>query len=293
MILMTYNMKINLSQHKNFECKAEMDKTVREYNKELTPTLYRTLNLLKQYSLKVTGVSHLKYQTIADKLEVSPRTIMRNIKKLIELGIITKISTTRIKSGGDGANVFVINTLKQRDKLLSKIKNVTGRLSPRFRSEKDGKTLSQQAMSYVKLKKKNILNYTSNIYISLLSKQSVSKHEQQVADKFERIANIKTFREKPYNCTDELYMKYKALFTDAQIQRLITVITKQMHKFDLSAEQQHDIIDETLSSLVKAMRKYHRNEGAEVKNMFSYVSKIAKVLTLRQQSENAFEFLFA
>lgn len=292
---MTYNMTINLSHQKNFESKAEMDKTVREYNKELTPTLYRTLNLLKQYSLKVIGVSHLKYQTIADKLEVSTRTVMRNIKKLIELRIITKISTTRIKSGGDGANVFVINTLNQRKKLLSKIKNVTARLSPRFRSEKDGKTLSQQAMSYVKLKKNRGLNYTSNIYINLLSLQSktVSKHKQQVADKFERIENIKTFREKPYNCTDELYMKYKALFTDAQIQRLITVITQQMHKFDLSAEHTHDIIDNTLSSLVKAMRKYHRNEGAEVKNMFSYVSKTAQTLTLRQQSKNAFDFLFA
>lgn len=292
---MTYNMTINLSQHKNFECKAEMDKTVREYNKELTSTLYRTLNLLKQYSLKVTGVSHLKYQTIADKLEVSTRTVIRNIKKLIELGIITKISTTRIKSGGDGANVFVINTLNQRKKLLNKIKNVTGKLSPRFRSEKDGKTLSQQAMSYVKLKKNRGLNYTSNIYINLLCKQSktVSKHEQKIADKFERIENIKNFREKPHNCTDELYMKYKALFTDAQIQQLITVITKQTKKFDLSAEQTHDIIDNALNSLVKAMRKYHRNEGVEVKNMFSYVSKIAKVLTLRQQSENAFDFLFA
>lgn len=288
---MTYNMTINLSQHKNFESKAEMDKTVREYNKELTPTLYRTLNLLKQYSLKVVGVSHLKYQTIADKLEVSPRTIMRNIKKLIELGIITKISTTRITRGGDGANVFVINTLKQRDKLLNKIKNVTAKMSLRFRSEKDGKTLSQQAMSYVKLKNQTI---TLNIFKNLLSKQSktVSKHEKQVANKFERIENIENFREKPHNCSDELYMKYKALFTDAQIQRLITVITKQTNKFDLSAEQQHDIIDNTLSSLVKAMRKYHRNEGVEVKNMFSYVSKIAKVLTLRQQSENAFDFLF-
>src|SRR5699024_509061 len=104
---MTYAM-INLSDYQTFESVAEMDQTVKHFNRQLSKSHYETLNLLKQYSLKVIGVSHIKIQTIADRLNKSISTIKRHIKYLKDNGYINVINTTRTKRGGKGANAYII-----------------------------------------------------------------------------------------------------------------------------------------------------------------------------------------
>ncbi|MDU2137783.1 hypothetical protein [Staphylococcus epidermidis] len=56
---------INLEEHTNFESIQAMDNTVRQYNAKISKTHFETLNLLKQYSCKVIGVSHIKIKTMA------------------------------------------------------------------------------------------------------------------------------------------------------------------------------------------------------------------------------------
>ncbi|MEJ7142110.1 helix-turn-helix domain-containing protein, partial [Staphylococcus capitis] len=82
---MAYEL-ISLQELATFQSIKEMDNTVRQYNTKISKTHYETLNLLKQYSCKVIGVSHIKMKTIAKRLKKSTRTIARHLKYLKEKG---------------------------------------------------------------------------------------------------------------------------------------------------------------------------------------------------------------
>ncbi len=82
---------LNLSSFKNME---ELNKTVRAYRDTLRMSIKRTdvqsklitlLKILKSHSCKYIGVSFLCKNRIAEKMEVSYKTVQRLMKKLVDL----------------------------------------------------------------------------------------------------------------------------------------------------------------------------------------------------------------
>ena len=273
---MTHQL-INLEEHTTFESIQAMDNTVRQYNDKISKTHFETLNLLKQYSCKVIGVSHIKIKTMANQLKKSVATVKRHIKYLKDNGFITVINTFRMKQGGKGANTYAINPID----VYQKIQNELSQMSYRKNDKKRNQRQSQQAMTFVKAKKETIS------FIKLLSSFVSNKctHKQI---KLKRTKNIKNFRSCPKDVPLDVYKSYKAFFSDAQIKYIYTAITQQTTKYANINDADHtDIVDNTFNSLVKALRKYHRGEGENIKNIFAYATGTAKKLTFRQASMNA------
>ncbi len=100
-----------LAQYKTFKSVADMDKSVEEHIAahyyDLTESERAIVFKLASHSLEHTGACHLKASTIADSLEISTKTVYRSIKKLVELGIIEKIPSTKL-NGIKGASIYRI-----------------------------------------------------------------------------------------------------------------------------------------------------------------------------------------
>lgn len=270
---MTHQL-INLEEYTTFESIQAMDNTVRQYNAKISKTHFETLNLLKQYSCKVIGVSHIKIKTMANQLKKSVATVKRHIKYLKDNGFITVINTFRMKQGGKGANTYAINPID----VYQKIQNELSQMSHRKNDKKRNQRQSQQAMAFVKAKKETIS------FIKLLSSFISNKciHKQI---KLKRTENIKNFRACPKDVPLDVYKSYKAFFSDAQIKYIYTAITKQTTKYANINDADHtDIVDNTFNSLVKALRKYHRGEGENIKNIFAYATGTAKKQAFRHAS---------
>ncbi|MFJ8071583.1 helix-turn-helix domain-containing protein [Peribacillus sp. NPDC096447] len=104
----------NLSSLKDIE---ELNKTVRVYRDTIRMSIKRTdvqarlialLEVLKRHSCKQIGVSYMCKNTIADKLEVSYKTVQRLMKKLEDLGMIRQVPMKRKKDMMQTANAIII-----------------------------------------------------------------------------------------------------------------------------------------------------------------------------------------
>lgn len=274
--MMTHQL-INLEEHATFESIQDMDNTVRQYNAKISKTHYETLNVLKQYSCKVIGVSHIKIKTIAKKLNKSVATVKRHIKYLKDNGFITVINTFRMKQGGKGANTYAINPIN----VFKKIQNELSQMSHRKSNKNHSESQSQQAMEFIKTKKETIS------FIKLLN-SFISTKRRNKQFKLKRTENIKNFRACPKDVPLDLYQQYKPFFSDAQIQCIFRAITKQVVKYpNIDNETYTNIVDSTFNSLIIGLRKYHRGEGQRINNIFAYATGTAKRLTLREVSMNA------
>lgn len=105
---------VNLS---SFIEREEMNKTVRVYRDTIRMSIKRTdvqarlialLEVLKRHSCKQIGVSYMCKNTIADKLEVSYKTVQRLMKKLEDLGMIRQVPMKRKKDMMQTANAIII-----------------------------------------------------------------------------------------------------------------------------------------------------------------------------------------
>src|SRR5699024_7799302 len=104
---------VSFTEYQNFESINEMDQNVKQFNTKISKPNYETLNLLKQYSCKIIGVSHLKIETMAQTLNKSIRAIHRHIRYLKDNGCNTVENTVRIKTEWKNANIYIINTFEQ------------------------------------------------------------------------------------------------------------------------------------------------------------------------------------
>lgn len=95
----------------------DMNITVRAYRDTISTSIKRAdvqtrlialLELLKRHSCKYVGLSMMCKNTIADKLEVSYKTVQRLIKKLEELGMIRQVEMKRSKDMLQTANAIQI-----------------------------------------------------------------------------------------------------------------------------------------------------------------------------------------
>lgn len=252
----------------NFESIQEMDATVREYNKELKKNQYRVLDILRRYSCKTIGVSHLKQDTIADKLNLSRRTICTIIKRLKELGMITVVHTHRPKHKNNGACKYIINTKEQRETILR-----TTKASQQNDDENTPKSPKNKPSeeSYVKKETFSLLKQLNKS----LCKPSVEKTPSQL-----RFENMKKhdIRVKPMNCSEELYLKLKPFFTDAQIQRHIDNIDVKLvgkYLFTFNDNEKESIIEYALMTLVKKIKKGFNLGKRMILNEFAFAKGVA------------------
>jgi DNA-binding Lrp family transcriptional regulator len=100
-----------LSEHATFKSVEDMDSNVKKhidkYRLDLTASERAIVFMIAGRSLMFPGASHLKADTIADKTNTSRSTVMRGIKKLIELKIIEKVAQTKL-NGIKGASIYKI-----------------------------------------------------------------------------------------------------------------------------------------------------------------------------------------
>ncbi|MDF9887662.1 putative transcriptional regulator [Bacillus sp. LEw-kw-24] len=100
-----------LRKYQSFNSVAEMDNSISEYLSvyKLKESEYTVLWKIASYSCKFVGVSYLKVQTLADLVHYSKRTVQRSLKRLTELGIITRVESFKPVRGGHSAFINVIN----------------------------------------------------------------------------------------------------------------------------------------------------------------------------------------
>lgn len=278
---------INLQQYQNFDSISEMDNTVKQFNVLLKKSHYETLNLLKQFSCKVIGVSHIKVQTIAKQLGKSVATIKRHLKYLKENGFISIINTFRQKTGGKGANAYVINSVEYRETFINKNKNELSEMSYREDQNNTPKARQPRALGNVRVQEETINSLK-------LLKSFVSTAKRKSQQYREKIEAIKNYRSCPKNVPQDLYKLNSAYFSDKQIASIYKVIHRNVdrHKRILTEEQIRNIYYDTFKSIVTALKKYHKENGREVKNVFAYANTASQRQIIKYSSENAWNFGF-
>src|SRR5699024_1102139 len=105
-----------LKQYETFDTVADMDERIYEYiellrNDEQPESVIEVLLFLGLSSLRITGVSFAKYQTIADSIGKSYRTVIRAMNTLADFGMIDRIPTVKKwfgKSRKKSVNIIVI-----------------------------------------------------------------------------------------------------------------------------------------------------------------------------------------
>ncbi|MGX7627647.1 helix-turn-helix domain-containing protein [Bacillus thuringiensis] len=107
----------NLSSFKDVE---ELNKTIRAYRDTIRMSIKRTdvksklialLEILKRHSCKYAGVSFLCKNRIAEKMEVSYKTVQRLMKKLVDLEMIKQVAMKRTKDMLQTSNAIIIQPI--------------------------------------------------------------------------------------------------------------------------------------------------------------------------------------
>ena len=99
----------------SFETIEDLNETVRTYKEKFADQLNKNqlavLNHLHNYSAKYFGVSFLKKNSIAEKLEISRRTVIRICKYLESLGIIKQLEMKRESDKRQTINAIIIQPI--------------------------------------------------------------------------------------------------------------------------------------------------------------------------------------
>ncbi|PFR11384.1 cytosolic protein [Bacillus anthracis] len=107
----------NLSSFKDVE---ELNKTIRAYRDTIRMSIKRTdvksklitlLEILKRHSCKYVGVSFLCKNRIAEKMEVSYKTVQRLMKKLVDLEMVKQVAMKRTKDMLQTSNAIIIKPI--------------------------------------------------------------------------------------------------------------------------------------------------------------------------------------
>jgi DNA-binding Lrp family transcriptional regulator len=147
----------NLSRFNELE---EMNKTVRVYKDTIIASVKRVdvqarlislLELLKRHSCKQIGVSYMCKNTIANKLEVSYKTVQRLMKKLEQLGMIRQVPMKRKTDMLQTSNAVLIvpiedmtdKTTPKESKKCPAIKTTTSSLKQKINNKRNDVPVSQ------------------------------------------------------------------------------------------------------------------------------------------------------
>lgn len=109
----------------------DMNETVRTYKdvikkevkrKDLQKNLLRLLDLLKRHSCKYLGVSFLSKNSLADKLEVSYKTIQRLMIRLSDMGFVKEYAMKRRSNMYQTSNAVIIQPFKKDESYKEVVK---------------------------------------------------------------------------------------------------------------------------------------------------------------------------
>ncbi|PGC86167.1 cytosolic protein [Bacillus toyonensis] len=98
----------------------ELNKTIRAYRDAIRMSIKRSdvqsklitlLEILKRHSCKYVGVSFLCKNRIAEKMEVSYKTVQRLMKKLVDLDMIKQVAMKRTKDMLQTSNAIIIQPI--------------------------------------------------------------------------------------------------------------------------------------------------------------------------------------
>lgn len=266
---MNYNMKVKYGDLQTFKSKKEMDHHVREFNKHLSKPQYMVLNFLKQHSLKVFGVSHLKLKTIATGTDYSLSTVRRALKALNERGFITTVHQMREKSGGIGANVYVINRMEHQAE-VERIQNEQSKKNKRNAVKKAVENQQHQALAY-------IFNKKQTMFFNKLFKFFNSTRKSQKQKRIENILHSEYNADVP----EWFYKKFKPFFSIKELIALYRTSNNRLNNYysmknDLELRKEVTII--AVQSLIKKLKQYHQGKSEAIKNMFAYLNVTIDVL---------------
>ncbi|MHC0552132.1 helix-turn-helix domain-containing protein [Salinicoccus sp. CNSTN-B1] len=244
-----------LEQYINFESLEEMNHHVKLHvkNNQLNDTQYKLLTILSQYSVKYLGASYLKLKTLAGLLDVSKRTVQRNLKALVEKGIITKKYQFRSLSGGYGASIYIINHYAETT-------NVTSDVSSREDSEKSaGKRLLER------IEQEETTSSQAKFNNSVVLHSSDKQREYNLSYK----EVIPSFIPRKFG---EHLIKF---FDSATLTRIYRACKKAVEPYEGRVEYDEDrLLDLMLQgsdALISAIKKHRNGIGSPVENKFGYV----------------------
>ncbi|RST60223.1 helix-turn-helix domain-containing protein [Siminovitchia terrae] len=121
----------NLSTFKDVESLNEAVRTYRDIIKssvkraDVQARLIDLLEILKRHSCKYVGVSFLCKNSIADKLEVSYKTVQRLMKKLEQLDMIRQVAMKRKSDMLQTANAIIIQPINEEVSDKAPVKSPT------------------------------------------------------------------------------------------------------------------------------------------------------------------------
>ncbi|MGM8212135.1 helix-turn-helix domain-containing protein [Virgibacillus sp. W0430] len=101
-----------LHDYSTFESVEELNESINDHIQrnqyELNETDRNIFLMIGRYSVKYKGAAHLKADTIAEAIDRTTRTVQRSIRKLERLDMIERKEFIREKSGGHGANIYIV-----------------------------------------------------------------------------------------------------------------------------------------------------------------------------------------
>lgn len=124
-----------IQTYQSFADVEEMDQAVRGFlyihKSSLSEGALKVLHFIWRHSVKVVGVSFAKYQTIADSVGLSKRTVIRAVQHFEKSGFLKKIATARM-NGKQGVNLLIIQPFSSVDELKNKMspQEVTPSVTP-------------------------------------------------------------------------------------------------------------------------------------------------------------------
>ncbi|MBZ5750379.1 helix-turn-helix domain-containing protein [Metabacillus rhizolycopersici] len=203
-----------IQSYQSFSTIAEMDQAVRgflyKHKSSLSEGTMKVLKFIWSHSVKVIGVSFAKYDTIADGVQISRRTVIRATKQLESLGVIKKIPTARM-NGKQGVNLLVIQPFQSIDDMKNNVSplDVTAPVTPNKTENK------QSSLCENKTKPTYVRNSKNSHYLKLEESTQKEKsdliHDHQLDTSFLPESVHKEFVQaaKPFLNAVEIYKLWK------------------------------------------------------------------------------------
>lgn len=262
---MKYNLKAryeHLSQFNTPDGLYNFNRALDYYYEVVPPHTKKTLMVLSQYSVQLTGVSHIRISTLANQIkDVSERTVKRHLALLEECGVIVKHYTKK-GNGIRGATVYVFNTLKK------------------FHAANQNKTCNIQCpaeMSPLTYDEKGA-PMTDTIEVKntdeIIQTFTPSEPQSLKSNNNRKYTGDKNIRIKPQGVDDYTYNKLRPFFDDHKIKDIFYTLKKKMEYFKTSPgyayEHKETVIDKALDGLLNAVRDSKIGKRERIHNPIAY-----------------------
>ncbi len=236
----------NMSTFNDIE---SMNKTIRTYRDIIKSTVKRSdvqtrlitlLEVLKRHSCKQIGVSYMSKNTIADKLELSYKTVQRLMKKLEDLGMIRQVPMKRKSDMLQTANIVQIipifddvydKTPPKKSEKCPTNKTTTTTLKQKIKKQRNTHDDSKLSAEFVSSRvPKPFASFLSNFY-----------HDAQTIEELYRVSQQVTRYLTYYSEQDKLQVSLEAF---KQMIRNIKLGKKVKNLFGYYNRVLHGILDQ-------------------------------------------------